>query len=114
MLIFIYRLLESLDACALVSATTGKYILIPENSVRIYPSGICDCFLLGGKYDVNAAERFYLNLSIRTLTNKKLYDRIQNQYWNLESVLRFFIDRDRLYMRDYFGKIQVCEQITNY
>ena len=65
MLIFIYRLLESLDACALVSATTGKYILIPENSVRIYPSGICDCFLPGGKYDVNAAERFYLNLSIK-------------------------------------------------
>ena len=67
MLSFVYQLLglQSLDACALVSATTGKYILIPENSVRIYPSGICDCFLLGGKYDVNAAERFYLNLSIK-------------------------------------------------
>ena len=55
-LIFVYQLLglQSLDACALVSERTGKYKLITEKSVRIHPSGTCDCFLPGGKYDMNA------------------------------------------------------------
>ena len=64
---FVYQLLglQSLDACALVSERTGKYLLIPENSVRIHPSGICDCFVPGGKYDMNATESFNLYLSIK-------------------------------------------------
>jgi len=85
MLIFIYQLVESLDACALVSATTGKYILIPENSVRIYPSGSCDCLLPGGKYDVNAAECFYFEFTYKEighLLKRNYMTEIQNQYWD--------------------------------
>ena len=65
--ILVYQLLgmQSLDACALVYGRTGKYLLIPEKSVRIYRSCTCDCFLLGGKYDMNATESLNLYLSIK-------------------------------------------------